>query len=100
LRIRFERTGGVGGMRLACEVSPAALPGDDGRRLTALVDASGFFDLPATLQTFGPGGDRFEYLLAIEDGRRAHTVRVNETALTEGLRPLVAWLTAFARRPA
>ena len=85
-------------MRLACEIASDALPAADRRQLTALVNASGFFDLPATMQTFGPGGDRFEYVMAIEDGARDHALRVNEDALTEALRPLVAWLTARARR--
>ena len=98
MRIEFERTGGVEGVRLACSLSSDTLPDSDARELTRLVEASGFFDLPGRIEEADSGGDRFGYAIAIDEGSRSHAVQVAEAAAPAALRPLIGWLTAAARR--
>ena len=98
MRIEFERTGGVAGLRLACSIGSDTLPESDVRDLTQLVEASGFFDLPGRIDAADTSGDRFVYTIAIDDGSRSHGVQVSEAATPAALRPLIAWLTAAARR--
>jgi hypothetical protein len=93
--IRFERTGGFAGMRMATTVDTTSLPAGEAQALHDLVAAAGFYDLPR--QIAGAGADRFQYVLAVEEGERQHTVAVDETAIPESLRPLVDRLTAIAR---
>jgi hypothetical protein len=60
-----------------------------------LVQALGFFDLPATVHGDEVGADFFRYEVTINDGARAHTVSFNddETPATLPLRALVAALS-------
>jgi hypothetical protein len=96
VRIRFERTGGVAGIPLACEVALDALPAHDRRHLEQLVDASDFFSCPASM-TGASGADRFTYTISVERDARTHTVEVSDAATPPKLRPLITYLTAAAR---
>ena len=96
MRIQFERSGGFAGIRLTTSVDSAALPDDDARRLREMVDGAGFFELPPVIGK--PAPDRFQYRLTVEDGKRRHTVEVNEAAVPPSLRPLIDWLTSAARK--
>jgi len=96
MRIAFERSGGLAGLRRAANVDIAALPPDEARELRALTDAARVFELPADMPAPRPGADRFRYRLTIEDGDRRHTVDVDEAAAPENLRPLLDWLNRRA----
>jgi emfourin len=99
MHIEFERTGGVGGIRLATSVDTDTLPADESARVRQLVDDAGFFNLPARLKTPAPSADRFEYRLTVRAPERSHTVDVGEGAIPPSLRPLIDWLMAAARKP-
>jgi nitrogen-specific signal transduction histidine kinase len=98
MRIEFERTGGVAGMRLAASLASDTLPEPDARELTRLIEASRFFDLPDRIEEANSSGDRFGYAITIDEGSRSHTVQISEAAVPAALRPLIGWLTAAARR--
>ena len=98
MRIDVVRTGGVAGVRRASSIASGALPEQDARELTRLVEASGFFDLPGRIEQADSGNDRFRYAITIDDGSRSHTVEVDEAAVPAALSPLMAWLTAAARQ--
>lgn len=98
MRIEFERTGGVTGLRVACRIASDTLLDSDAQELTRLVEGSRFFDLPGRIEEADSHGDRFGYVIAIDDGSRSHTVHVSEAAAPAALRPLIGWLTAAARR--
>ena len=98
MRIDLVRTGGVAGLRRASSIASDMLPDHDARELTRLVEACRFFDLPGRIEQADTGNDRLRYAITIDDGSRSHTVQVDEAALPAALRPLVAWLTAAARR--
>ena len=98
MRITFERTGGIAGMRLTHSLTSSALPDADAAELKRLVDASRFFDLAAHEVVTSAGSDRFSYAIAIDEGGRSHTVHVGEAEAPATLRPLIGWLTTAARR--
>jgi hypothetical protein len=67
------------------------------QHLRELVDAAGFFSLPARLTAPFPGGDRFRYAIAIETPQRQHAVELHEAVVPPAVRPLLEWLTSAAR---
>ncbi len=97
MRIHFERTGGFAGMRMTATVNTESLSSEEARDLHEMVEAAGFFDLPAVITTPTPGADRFHYKLTVEAEGRQHTVEMGEAAVPEALRPLLQRLTAMAR---
>jgi hypothetical protein len=96
MRVEFERSGGFAGLRTAATIDSASLAPDDARKLQELVDASGFFDLPAKMESPSPGADRFQYRIAITSGSRSHTVEASEEAFPAKVKPLIQWLTKAA----
>jgi hypothetical protein len=97
MRVRFERSGGVAGNRLATTVDSNGLPPDEARNLEGMIQAVGFFELPPQVKGENKGADRFQYRLTVEAGDRAHTVAFNEGAMPAPLESLVTWLTKKAR---
>jgi hypothetical protein len=95
--IHFERTGGFAGMRMTATVDTESLSPEEAHDLHEMVDAAGFFDLPAEITTPTPGTDRFHYKLTVEAEGRQHTVDVAEAAVPEALWPLLQQLVALAR---
>lgn len=96
MRIEFQRSGGFAGLRLSAAVDTDRLPADEANELARIVDAAGFFGLPATLKST-QGADQFTYRLTIEAGDRRHTVEVSESAVPDSLRPLIQRLATIAR---
>ncbi|MFL5264417.1 MAG: protealysin inhibitor emfourin [Anaeromyxobacteraceae bacterium] len=96
MRVRFERTGGIAGTRLAIDLEEASLPPDDRAALRDLVQACNFFSLPARLGGGGATRDGFGYRVAVEEGGRAHTVTAGEDGMPEGLCALVDFLAERA----
>jgi 3-hydroxyisobutyrate dehydrogenase-like beta-hydroxyacid dehydrogenase len=97
MRVDFERTGGFAGMRTTATIDTETLPPDEARALNELVDAAGFFNLPATISSPSPGADRFQYKITIVAGGRQHTVETSDAAVPETLSPLLRKLMVLAR---
>jgi hypothetical protein len=57
-------------------------------RIRGLVEAAGFFSLPASLRQASPRSWDFQYRLTVEDGGRSHTVVAHSSA-HPGLQRLV-----------
>ena len=98
MKIQFERTGGVAGLRLIATVDAGALALEEARKLQAMVEEARFFELPSTLSHVQPGADRFQYTVTVEIQGRRHTVEIAEGAAPPRLRPLLDRLTAKARQ--
>ena len=98
MKIQFERSGGVAGMRMATTVNTDALPAAEAQMLREMVDKAKFFDLPAVLATAKQGVDRFQYRLTVETGGRRHTVETGEAAAPKTLQPLLQRLGEMARQ--
>ncbi len=84
-------------MRLTVAIDTDTLPSTESDRLHRLVDEAGFFNLPTSLKSNAPGGDRFQYRVQIEDGERRREVTADESAVPENLQPLLDYLTDWAR---
>ncbi|TAJ99267.1 MAG: hypothetical protein EPO39_16910 [Candidatus Manganitrophaceae bacterium] len=97
MKIDFTRSGGFAGMRSAVAIDTENLPSTESERLHRLVEEAGFFDLPAALKSTAPGGDRFQYRVKVEEGTRRKEIVADEAAVPERLRPLLDYLTGWAR---
>ena len=92
MRISVTRTGGYAGLSTPVADLDTARVSDSARaRITALVDACGFFALPDTVQGTGVGADMFRYEITVEDGPRRHTVAFvdDDSPSTAGLKRLI-----------
>jgi hypothetical protein len=97
MKIDFTRSGGFAGMRLATQIDTDTLPSTEADRLLRLIEEARFFGLPTTLQSNLPGGDRFQYRIKVEEGGKRKEVFADEAAVPETLRPLIDYLTDWAR---
>ena len=101
MRIQFERTGGVGGIRLTAEVdtdqlqvtygasrAQRALSPEEARDVETLVESSGFFALPARTSSATQGADRFQYTITVESAGKRHSVQTTDEAAPAALRTL------------
>jgi hypothetical protein len=97
VRIRFSRTGGVGGTRLSLELDTAKLPEAERRRLEALVRSARRVGAEARRGSPPRGADRFVYRIRLEDGEPLDIETDEEQASREVLK-LVETLVKLARR--
>ncbi len=98
MKIEYERTGGVAGMRMAATIDSDRLSPEEARQLEQNLAAARFFDLPAApAAPGGTGADRFHYRISVESAGRKHTIDFGEAAMPESLQPLVRQLTLLAR---
>jgi hypothetical protein len=95
--IRFERTGGFTAIPLRVVIDTTALEPGEHQNLRGLLDATGFFKLPARVPTPAAGKDRFTYKLTVENTQGSHTVEVGDAGLPETLQPLIQHLETLAR---
>jgi hypothetical protein len=95
--VRLERSGGFTGINQASSVSTEQIPAEEARKVAALVEASGFFELPPVIRSTEPGADRFQYKITVESQRGSHTVQVDEAAVPPSLQPVLSWMKNSAR---
>lgn len=95
--IRFERSGGVAGIRTISTIHSESLPEEERKHLRSLIDRSGFFGLPEEIIA-PPRPDEFRYSITVEIDGKQHSVRTTDTAAPEQLKPLIDWLNQAARR--
>lgn len=102
MRVEFKSEGGIAhfpGLSQPIIIDTAALSGEESRRLSGLVAASGFFDLPPTVDQPRPGAaDYRRYIITITDGPRHQSVQVYDPIHHQELRSLVDYLKAKSRR--
>ncbi|MCK6585146.1 MAG: hypothetical protein L6Q49_18770, partial [Anaerolineales bacterium] len=80
-KIRFERSGGFAGIRLATEIEAEALPEDQKKEIAELLDDMDFEELPAKLANRMPLPDEFVYSIVVEFGDQKYEVMAGESAL-------------------
>ena len=97
MRIEFERSGGLAGMRIAVSIDTDTLAESEAEELTELVDDSNFFELPEETGT-SAGADVFTYKLTVESEGRQHTVTTSDTEAPPALSALLERLERQARR--
>jgi emfourin len=105
MRVSFERSGGIGGIRLTAELDTnqlqvtygatrmqRALSPEEARYLESLVASSGFFALPTRMSSATRGADKFQYVLTVESAGKRHTMQITDEAAPAALRTLMTCL--------
>jgi len=95
VKISFERSGGVTGVRLEMTIESQSLSPTDRHELERLVETSGLRSAAASPSAAAP--DRFQYRVTAELGRTTVELRVSEPDVPKAVRPLLDWLTERAR---
>jgi hypothetical protein len=96
-RIKYERTGGFAGMRIATDFKPNDLPDDQVRLLLDLLDDMDFTDLPENLID-DDKPDQFTYKITVETKKREHTVITGDASAPEKMQELFKILDRIARK--
>jgi hypothetical protein len=92
MRVTFETTGGFAGLTTIKTIDSDKLPQEQANNLHQQVEASNFFNLPATIVYRGAARDLFQYKLIIEQEGKKHTVIVDELSAPPELKPLIKLL--------
>ena len=97
-RIKFERTGGFAGIRIAAEFELDELPPDQARQLLDLLDEADLDDLPqrGTGQNMLANG--FSYTITVESPEKQLTVTSGDEGVTEQMQALLDLLNQIARQ--
>lgn len=92
MRVHLVRTGGFAGMRVEREVDSASLTDPEHSELQRLVESANLQNLPAVMRADEPGADRFQYDVTVDQDGQSHSVRLDEAAVPENVRPLLKWV--------
>ncbi|HLO27593.1 MAG TPA: protealysin inhibitor emfourin [Anaerolineales bacterium] len=96
-RIKFERTGGFAGMRIAADLKMDDLPDEQANSISELLDDLDFQELPAQITGKDTMPDQFTYTITVETKKWEHTVVAGEASAPEKLQELLQLLDRLAR---
>ena len=96
-RIKFERTGGFTGMRIAADIEPGDLPEEQARTLLELLDDLDFNEIPEHIISQS-GADQFTYSVTVETQKWEHTVITGDESAPEKMHDLLELLNRLARK--
>ncbi len=97
MRIIFDRSGGLMGLKSSLTINLDDLPLDQAGTLRRLLDEANFFTLSENPPT-RPNPDGFQYTISVETETIKHTIHTSDTNAPEELRPLLQELSRRARR--
>ena len=95
-RIKFERTGGFAGMRIATDLKFADLSDEQASRISELLDDLDFGELPEELLEESMP-DQFTYVITVETDDWEHTVTTGDASAPEKMQELLHFLDRLAR---
>jgi hypothetical protein len=96
-RIKFERTGGFAGMRIATDLKLDDLPDDQAHTISELIDDLDFRELPEQMMNEGGMPDQFTYTITVETKKWEHTVVTGDVSAPEKMQELLQLLNRLAR---
>jgi hypothetical protein len=99
-RIKFERTGGFAGIRLAADIDLDGLPREQADQLRELLDEVNFDELPEKLMKGNQVPDGFTYSITVESEKGEHTVTTSDTSAPAKMQPLLELLYQITRQRA
>ena len=99
-RVKFERTGGFAGIRLAADIELDEMPEDQAHEIRELLDDMDFDELPEKILGDHQVADGFTYSITVESEKRGHTVMTDDTSAPEKMERLFEILTQIARKQA
>lgn len=97
-RIRFERTGGFAGMRIAADIESDQLSEEQNQALLDVLDALDFPELPEQLMSDSSMPDEFTYTITVEAEDWKHTVVTGDSSASEKMQELLQMLNRIARK--
>jgi hypothetical protein len=97
-RIKFERTGGFAGMRIATDLKLDDLPDEQARTLSELLDDLDFEELPEQMINRDPMTDQFTYKITVQTKEGEHTVVTGDSSAPEKMQELLQLLNRLARK--
>jgi hypothetical protein len=95
-RIKFERTGGFAGMRIATDLKWDDLSDEHASRIAELLDDLDFEELPEQLLDEAMP-DQFTYTITVETKKGEHTVVTGDASAPEKMQELLRLLDRLAR---
>ncbi|MBK9927885.1 MAG: hypothetical protein IPP66_21645 [Anaerolineales bacterium] len=98
--IKFERTGGFAGIRLAADIELDKLPEDQKREILDLLDEMDFDDLPEKLEDKKSIPDEFIYSIVVVSSKKEYKVVGGTSVMPDKMTPLIEILEQFAKRQA
>ena len=99
-RIKYERTGGFAGIRIAADFELEDLAEEQAEQLRNLLDDVDFDELPEKLIKGGPIPDGFTYIITVESEKVEYTVTTSDTSAPTKMQPLLELLYQIARQRA
>jgi hypothetical protein len=96
-RIKFERTGGFAGMRIATDLKIDDLPDEQAHTISELLDDLDFSELPEQLVNDEGLPDQFTYTITVETKKWEHTVVTGDVSAPEKMQELLQLLNRLAR---
>lgn len=100
-QIEFSTEGGLGsfpGLARPIVIDTDSLEKDEAAKLKKLIEAAGFFDLPAVLGSPAKGSADYQYsIVVVDDGVRRHSVRILDSAETPPLQALLQVIRAHVK---
>jgi hypothetical protein len=95
--IKFERTGGFAGMRVAKDFEMNELPDEQAQALLKLLEDLDFKELPKQMMGSTSTPDQFTYTITVETKDWKHTVVTGEASAPEKMQELLQLLNRLAR---
>ncbi|HLO14593.1 MAG TPA: protealysin inhibitor emfourin [Anaerolineales bacterium] len=96
-RIKFERTGGFAGIRLATDLKLDDLPDEQAKAIVELLDDLDFNELPQQMMNDSGMPDQFTYTITVETNKGEHTVVTGDVSAPEKMQELLQLLNRLAR---
>lgn len=98
-RIKFERTGGFAGMRIATDLKLDDLPDEQAHTISELLDDLDFEELPEQMMNDNGMPDQFTYRITVETKKGEHTIVTGDASASEKMQELLQLLNRLARAP-
>jgi hypothetical protein len=96
-RIKFERTGGFAGMRIATDLKLDELPDEQAHTISELLDDLDFGELPEQMMNDEGMPDQFTYTITVETKKWEHTVVTGDVSAPEKMQELLQLLNRLSR---
>jgi glutamate mutase epsilon subunit len=96
-RIKFERTGGFAGMRIATDLKFDDLSDEQAESVVKLLDDLDFAELPEQIIDKDAIPDEFTYTITVETQKWEHTVVTRDSSASEKMQELLRLLNRLAR---
>ena len=96
-RIKFERTGGFAGVRMAADLKPDDLPDEQVHTISKLVGDLDFHELPEKMIDDANLPDQFTYTITVETDKWKRTVTTGDASAPEKMQELLQLLNRLAR---